>query len=199
MKTIKFFSSALLISGLLVSNAFASEGDKAKSDKRLSENSVREQLTSALSDIASNTDGVVFIKFSVSSEKGFQLLNVSGENLALNDQVTDLLKRETVEVPAEMKGNFVVKVLFTDNYAVNTPVKATDALRNDVADVLAKLNVNESASVKLVLLVKNNTLKVSNIEGASKYLASTIESSLNASKISVPADLTGKYELKVQF
>jgi hypothetical protein len=199
MKTIKFFSSALLISGLLVSTAFASDGDKAKSEKQASENSVREQLTSALSDIASNTDGIVFIKFSVSSEKGFQLLDVTGDNSALNEQVVSLLKRETVEVPSEMKGNYVVKVLFTDKYAVNAPVKATDALRNDVADVLSKLNVNESASVKLVLLVKNNTIKVSNIEGASKYLASTIESSLNASKINVPSDLAGKYELNVQF
>jgi hypothetical protein len=182
-----------------VSTAFASDGDKAKSEKQASENSVREQLTSALSDIASNTDGIVFIKFSVSSEKGFQLLDVTGDNSALNEQVVSLLKRETVEVPSEMKGNYVVKVLFTDKYAVNAPVKATDALRNDVADVLSKLNVNESASVKLVLLVKNNTIKVSNIEGASKYLASTIESSLNASKINVPSDLAGKYELNVQF
>jgi len=199
MKTSKFFVSALLVSGLLVSTAFASEGDKAKSDVKVSENSVREQLSSALSDVASDDKGVVFIYFTVSSEKGFELLNVEGENKNLNNLVETSLKTESILAPANLKGRFVVKVLFSDKYAVSAPVKATDVLRSEVADALSKLNVNENASVKLVLLVKDNNITVSNVEGASKSLASSIESTLNSSKISVPVELTGKYELKVQF
>lgn len=199
MKTVKFFASALLISGLLVSNAIASEGDKAKSELKASENSIREQLSSALSDVASSNEGVVFIYFTVSSEKGFQILNVAGENKILNDMVKSSLKSEPISTPSNLKGSFMVKVLFTDNYAVNAPVNATDILRSEVANALSKINVDESASVKLVLEVKDNSISVSKVEGANKSLASSIESTLNASKINVPAELSGKYELKVQF
>lgn len=199
MKTVKFFSAALLISASLVSTAIASEGDKAKSEAKASENSVREQLSSALSNVTVADKGTVFIYFTVTSEKGFELLNVAGENKSLNDQVTSSLKSESILAPTNLKGSFVVKVLFTDKYEVNAPVKATDVLRNEVANVLSTLNVNESTSVSLVLLVKDNTVSVSNVEGGSKYLASSIENTLNASKISVPAELAGKYEVKVQF
>ncbi len=199
MKTVKFFASALLISGLLVSTAIASEGDKANSELKASENSIREQLTNALSDVASSNEGVVFIYFTVSSEKGFEILNVAGENKILNDKVKSSLKGESISASSNLKGSYMIKVLFTDNYAVNAPVKATDVLRSEVAEALAKLNVNESASVKLVLLVKDNSVSVSKVEGANKSLASSIESTLNAGKISVPAELSGKYELKIQF
>ena len=199
MKTVKFFASALLISGLLVSTAIASEGDKANSELKASENSIREQLSSALSDVASSNEGVVFIYFTVSSEKGFEILNVAGENKILNDKVKSSLKGESISAPSNLKGSYMIKVLFTDNYAVNAPVKATDVLRSEVADALAKLNVDESASVKLVLLVKDNSVSVNKVEGANKSLASSIESTLNAGKISVPAELAGKYEIKVQF
>ncbi len=199
MKTVKFFASALLISGLLVSTAIASEGDKAKSELKTSENSIREQLSSALSDVASSNEGVVFIYFTVSSEKGFEILNVAGENKILNDKVKSSLKGESISTPSNLKGSYMIKVLFTDNYAVNAPVKATDVLRSEVADALSKINVDESASVKLVLFVKDNNVSVSKVEGANKSLASSIESTLNASKISVPAELAGNYEIKVQF
>lgn len=199
MKTVKFFASALLISGLLVSTAIASEGDKANSELKASENSIREQLTNALSDVASSNEGVVFIYFTVSSEKGFEILNVAGENKILNDKVKSSLKGESISASSNLKGSYMIKVLFTDNYAVTAPVKATDVLRSEVAEALAKLNVNESASVKLVLLVKDNSVSVSKVEGANKSLASSIESTLNAGKISVPAELSGKYELKIQF
>lgn len=199
MKTVKFFASALLISGLLVSNAIASEGDKAKSELKASENSIREQLSSALSDVASSNEGVVFIYFTVSSEKGFQILNIAGESKILNDMVKSSLKSEPISTPSNLKGSFMVKVLFTDNYSVIAPVKATDILRSEVADALSKINMGERASVKLVLEVKDNNISVSKVEGANKSLASSIESTLNASKINVPAELSGKYELKVQF
>lgn len=199
MKTVKFFASALFISGLLVSTAIASEGDKANSELKASENSIREQLTNALSDVASSNEGVVFIYFTVSSEKGFEILNVAGENKILNDKVKSSLKGESISASSNLKGSYMIKVLFTDNYSVTAPVKATDVLRSEVAEALAKLNVNESASVKLVLLVKDNSVSVSKVEGANKSLASSIESTLNAGKISVPAELSGKYELKIQF
>jgi hypothetical protein len=199
MKTMNFFASTLLISSMLVSTAFASEGDKSGSELKASENSVREQLSSALSDVASTNKGVVFIYFSASSEKGFELLNVAGEDKNLNDQVKKTLNPASVSIPSGLDGSYVVKIVFTDKYEIKTAVKATDVLRNEVADALSGVGVNESALVKLILSVKNNTVTVDNVEGASRSLASTIESTLNTGKFNIPVELTGKYEVKVQF
>ena len=199
MKTVKFFASALLVSGLLVSTAFASDGDKAKSEKQASENSIREQLSNALSDVSSAEKGVVFIYFTVSSEKGFELLNVAGENKILNGQVKGSLNSESIAAPSELKGSYVVKVVFADKYAINAPVKATDVLRSEVSNALSKYTINENASVKLVLLVKDNNVSLTSVEGASKSLSSTIVAALNSSKITVPSELAGKYEINVQF
>lgn len=198
MKTVKFFASALLSSVLLVSTAVASEGEKSNSAKA-SENTIREQISSALSDVALSNQGTVFIYFAVTPSKGFELLNVSGNDVTLINKVKRELISESISAPEGLKGNYMLKVVLTDKNEVSSPVIATEALRDEIASALSKLDITEKANVKLVLSIKDNTVKINKVEGASKTLASSIEQTISSSNIYVPSELSGKYELKVQF
>lgn len=197
MKTSKFFVTAVLSGMLFISSVNATDGNKPVSASSNSKNMLRAQIVKALSNVSA-TDQEVFIRFSVSSEKGFELLKVDGKNTELVKTVKFELGNENILVPTDLEGVYSLKVRFSDREALGTE-DAASVLRNQIANALTDVMVNESASVKLELFINNNSLKVKKVEGSNKALVTFVESVLSNSAIVPPAELAGNYQITVKF
>jgi hypothetical protein len=114
MKTLKFFSIALVSSLLMVSSVFASGGDKSNADVKAAENSIREQLAGVLSEVAVDNSDVVYVYFTVSAKNGFELNAVSSLNSSLSDQVKKTLTSKVIAAPANLDGKYLLKIRFID-------------------------------------------------------------------------------------
>lgn len=113
-KVVKFLSFAFLGSFLVAATALASGvGSKGESSKT-SENAVREQLTSALSNVAFQDGNEVKVYFTLTSDKGFKLNKVSGENTELASEVEKVLSAKSFTVDSNLAGNYIVTVKFKD-------------------------------------------------------------------------------------
>ena len=113
-RVVNFLSFAFLSSFLLVAEATAGGNTKSSSDVKASENTVREQLANTLSNVAFQDGNEVYIYFTVSSDKGFELNRVSGQNEDLANEVKLMLSNKTINVPSNLEGKYLVKVHFTD-------------------------------------------------------------------------------------
>lgn len=111
MKVVKFFAIALVGSFLVASNMFANDADKS-ADVKAAENSVREQLASALSNVSIENPDYVYVQFSVSG-KGLEVINVKGENQTLIHDVKAALASQVIANPV-LNGNYVIKVTFVN-------------------------------------------------------------------------------------
>ncbi len=110
-KVVKFLSFAFLGSFLLVGTALAgNRGENAKTP----ENAFREQLTGALSNIAFQDGNEVKVYFTLSSENGFKLNKVSGENSELTSEVEKILSAKSFTVESNLEGKYIVTVKFKD-------------------------------------------------------------------------------------
>jgi hypothetical protein len=108
-KVVLFLSFALLSSFLVVA-----EASTTTSDVKTSENAVREQLASVLSNVTFENGSEVTLIFSVSSEKGFELLGVNGKDAELIHYVKKELSSKSIAVPSNLEGKYSVTVKFTD-------------------------------------------------------------------------------------
>ena len=115
MKIVKFFSVALVSSFLVASSVFATSVEKSNADVKSAENTVREQLASALSSVTAETSSDVFVYFTVSSKAGFELIDVNGLDSELASKVKSTLKAKTFATPAILDGKYLIKVKFTNN------------------------------------------------------------------------------------
>jgi len=113
-KVVLSLSFALLSSFLVVTNASTIFGGNTTSDVKASENSVREQLATVLSNVAFEDGNEVTIYFSVSSDKGFELTKVDGSDSDLTSEVKNTLTKKTISIPSNLEGKYAVKVKFTD-------------------------------------------------------------------------------------
>lgn len=197
MKTSKFFAAALLSGVLSLSSVFATEGDKPSSISSNANDILREQIVSALSDVPA-VDQEVLIRFAVSEKKGFELLKVEGSNAELVSTVKSELSSSSIDVPAEFKGVYSLKVRFSEN-AISEKVSSSDALRSQLAGALVNVNAPESSSVKVVFSVANNSIKLSKVEGNNSDVVSSVETALANANIVAPADLAGNYAVVVKF
>lgn len=196
MKKGKFFVTAILSGVMFVSSVFATEGNKPAMASSDAKNVVREQIVKALSDISA-LDQEVVIKFKVSDNSRFEIVNVEGQDKDLVSTVKEELKNEKIAVPAGLDGFYSIKVRFTDHEVVKEDAAAV--LRSQLADALSSVNASESASVNVQLYINNNTLKVKKVEGSDKNLASAVETTLSKSSIVPPAELAGTYNVTVKF
>jgi hypothetical protein len=110
MKVVKFFSIALVGSFLVASSMFAADVDKSK-DVKAAENSIRQQVASVLSSVSTDDADFVYVHFTVSAEKGFQLTNVKGENETLVENVKIALTSNAISTSV-LEGKYLVKVRF---------------------------------------------------------------------------------------
>jgi len=113
-KVVRFLSFAFLGSFLVVATALASDKDNSGKDAKASENSLREQFTSVLSNVTFEAGNEVDIYFTLSPEKGFKLDKVSGENSELTSDVKRTLSAKSFAVQSNLEGKYVIKVKFED-------------------------------------------------------------------------------------
>ena len=113
MKIVKFFSIALVGSFLVASSVLANDVVKS-TDSKTAENSIREQVAGALSQVNANDNSVVYVYFSVSETKGFELVDVKGNDAELTDKVKSVLASEAIVTTAVLDGKYSVKVRFAD-------------------------------------------------------------------------------------
>jgi len=198
MKTSKFLVSALLSGVLLVSSVYGTESDKSKNTSTDAKNVVREQIVDALSDITAPNNQEVYVHFSVSSDKGFELLKVDGANSELAKEVKSKLISENIKVTSELEGAYVIKVRFADKAEVK-PELASDVLRKNIATALSSVEASDASSVKLTLTVKNDNVIVEKVEGSDKKVVSSVENVLAKNAIYSPAELAGTYQVTVKF
>lgn len=113
-KVVKVLSFAFLSSILVASKALASSGNVTLTDVKASENAIREQVASALTDASFQDGNEVYVYFSVSPSKGFEVNNVSGDNEELAQEVKRILSTKSIAAPANLEGKYLVKVKFSE-------------------------------------------------------------------------------------
>jgi hypothetical protein len=197
MKTVKFLVVAVVSGLMLVSSVNATEANKPGKANVSASDEVRNQIENALSDVVAVNQEVV-IRFSVTEEKGFELLKVEGTDVEVVDVVKSELANEKIFVSADMKGVYSLKVRFTDREAI-TFTDPTTLLRDELASVLSDVVVTEPASVKVAFSVSNSNVVIKKVEGNNKALVSDVEKVLAASKIVAPAKIAGNYQVVVKF
>ena len=112
-KVVKFLLVAFLGSFLVVASAMASVNN-LEDDVKASENSIREQFVTTLSGVTVDVKSEIYVYFTVSAKKGFELNSVTGDNSGLNNEVEKLLKTNRIEVPTYLEGKYLVKVIFVN-------------------------------------------------------------------------------------
>ncbi len=113
-KVVKFLSFAFLSSFLVAATALASNSSNTLTDVKASENALREQVANALSEVNFENGNEVYVYFTVSPSKGFEVNSVSGENAGLTREVKRTLSTKSIVAPANLEGKYFVKVKFTD-------------------------------------------------------------------------------------
>jgi hypothetical protein len=83
----------------------------------------------------------------------------------------------------------------------NTEVKsAENALREQLANALSNVSIEDQDVVYLQFTVTpDNGIKIINVEGENKDLASKVKQALSAKPITVPTVLEGNYSITVRF
>lgn len=114
MKVVKFFSIAVVSSFLTVSSMLASDVKGTNVEVKSAENSIREQVAGALSQVKADDNSVVYVVFSVSSSKGFEVVNVNSVNAALANEVKSVLTSQSISTSALVDGKYLLKVRFAD-------------------------------------------------------------------------------------
>jgi len=189
--------TALLGSLLVASSVFAAGSGNGSNKAKSAENYVRIQLAEALSDVANTSAGLVSIYFDVNSKVGFKLLNVTGADNNLVENVKSALTHVSINTAKVLEGQYMVKIYLNSNETASI-VSPVDALRDQISGVLASVNTDKAGKVTITFLAKDGRFEVKNIEGDDK-LASVVKSTLSMNSISVPSELSGLYQLNVRF
>jgi hypothetical protein len=200
MKNVKKVIVAALLIGL-VAAPMSAAGNGTKPDKsKEAKNSVRFQLEQALSDIPNTVTGSVSVYFNVTSKGSFELLKVEGENPDLIKDVSYVLKQSAIHASKYLDGQFCVKISFINNESVSTSSiePAKDVLRDEIAGLLSSVKTDQAGSVTILFKVKDGIFEVQKVDGNSE-LASAVKNTLTSNSITVPADLSGFYQVDVHF
>jgi hypothetical protein len=197
MKKGKLMMTALLGSLLVASSVFAAGSGNGSNKAKSAENYVRIQLAEALSDVANTSAGLVSIYFDVNSKGGFKLLNVTGADNNLVENVKSALSHVSINTAKVLEGQYMVKIYLNSNETASI-VSPVDALRDQISVALASVNADKEGKVKITFMAKEGKFEVKNVEGDDK-LASVVKSALSINTISVPSELSGLYQLNVRF
>ena len=98
----------------MASSVFATNKVNSNADVKSAENTVREQLAGALSNVSADESSDVYVYFKVSSKTGFELIDVKGLDAELAGKVKSTLKSKNFVTPAILDGTYLVKVKFTN-------------------------------------------------------------------------------------
>jgi len=196
-KIVKIFAAALLGSLLAAPPVLAGNGSKYDKTS-MAKNSVRLQLEEALTDVANTSTGTVNVYFEVSPKGKFEITDVNGANPALNRDVLNTLKSSAIFATKSIAGKYFVKIDFVNKESFASSMSATDELREKISGALSNVTTNEEGSVVITFRVKDGNFALEKVNG-NPQLASAVKNTLMANSISVPADLSGCYQLEVRF
>jgi hypothetical protein len=199
-KIVKFVIASLLGSLLAAPSMLAAWNGNTPGKTQLAEKSVRYQLEMALSDVANNGSGAVAVYFEISPKGKFELLKVDGEKQDLIKDVRSVLNNSPIKAPKYLAGKYRVDISFVDKDNVSTSsfTSASDVLREEISSVLSSVDTYKEGSVTVVFLVKDGNFELKKVEGDGQ-LASAVKTTLSSNAISVPAELSGYYQLDVRF
>jgi hypothetical protein len=114
MKVVKFFSVVLVSSFLTVSGLLANNVEGTNAEVKNAENAIREQVAGVLSDVNAAGNSVVYVVFTVSATKGFEVVSVNGSDADLASEVKSVLSSKAISTSALLDGKYLVKVRFAD-------------------------------------------------------------------------------------
>lgn len=197
MKVSKLVLSAMVSSVLFVSSAFSADLNGNGSGSKAAVASVRTQISEVLSDVS--TTGEVFVYFSTSAEKGFELVKVVGKDKSLVDLVKNRISTEKIDSPEGLEGSYVVKVSFKTENSFASSFSNEELLRIAVLSAVRDVPAVENTSATVLFSVDGNKLKVIKVSGTNDKVIALIEKSIDNAKVSTSEALAGNYEIRVNF
>jgi len=98
-------------------------------------------------------------------------------------------------------GSFlVVSSAFASGDKANSVKTSENSIREQLANALSKLSVEDASEVYVYFTVSSKSgFELENVAGLDSKLATDVKATLKAKSIAVPADLNGRFLIKVSF